>query len=421
MKRFFSFLVFVVLGVLTLNTTNLEAIDTYRHFELYFLEKDNYVELRVYNHNLDVVEMKLYRDNEFYLDLEVVEFKEYQLKNFLAGKIYEFYIFYRIKNDPNYYQSMLHTVETSKDIVSDFEDNDPIGLIVPDGVVTYRFLRQGLLEFSYVIPENLIGQTFQLNYDDLAFWLQYAIKNKYSDKYSIKNNTFEIPEIITKTINVSKKKVVFYTSNQLGAVSDYYVFISFDTPIDLIESITFEYVRIIPKYLGMFGKKIIHETKTITPEDRVEISSFGFVSRWEAIEKSPNPEYDWKIRFGTFVGGGKIEVKTIKITYKHLNILYEDIPVNDDFTPAEPADPDDPPITIDTQYKLRMKEFFENLFKIRNFSDFFNLIVKYFVEFIVSIIFLLLLPIFIKLFSILLDLVILIISIFIPRRVRGGN
>ena len=76
--------------------------------------------------------------------------------------------------------------------------------------------------------------------------------------------------------------------------------------MDLIESITFEYIRITPKYLGIFGKKVIHETKTITPEDTIEISSFGFVSRWEAIEKSPNPEFDWKINFGAFLGGGRI-------------------------------------------------------------------------------------------------------------------
>lgn len=420
MKRFFSLLLFVVLGVLTLNTTNLKAVDTYRNFELYFLEKDNYVELTVYNPNLDVVEMKLYRDNEFYLDLDVVSFKDYELKNFIANKIYEFYILYRIENDPNYYKSMLHTFESSKDILSDFNDNDPIDFNVPDGVVTYRFLRQDLIEFTYVLPEELKEQTFQLNYDDLAFWLQYFIKRRFTDKFSIKNNTFQIPEVLTKTINVSKKKVVFYPSNQLSGLSYYYVFLSFDTPIDLIESITFEYIRITRKYLGIFGKKVIHETRTITADDTVEISSFGFVSRWEAIERSPNPDFDWKIRFGTFVGGGRIEVKTIKITYKHLNVLYEDVSVNDDFTPAEPAGPDDPPIVVDTQYKLRMKEFFENLFKIRNFSDFFNLIVKYFVEFIVSIILLLLLPIFIKLFSIFLDLLVLIISIFIPqRRVRS--
>lgn len=417
MRRFFSLLLVVVLGVFTLNTTNLEAIDTYRNFELYFLEKDTYVELNVYNPNLDIAEMKLYRDNEFYLDLEVVAYKQYQLKNFVANKIYEFYILYRIENDSNYYQSMLHTFESSKDILSDFNDNDPVSFDLADGVVNidyYRFENNKDIYKLKYINSNEIPDVF-IAYEEFPFHVRYLLK--FHDIFIIKDNTFLIPEMELKQINISKENILISKKEYDNSIN-VELYLKFKTPPEFIKEIKILYIN----------KRDISNKKmdfTYKPDEIRLLENFGNLYIWSII-LSDLSAYDIKLPF-SFLKNGNYEITDIIITYNHLKVYYDNIDYNSDFLPARIAGPKEKGIPIEsknpTDFKsviedlfdfksIDFKSFFEDLFNSNSISDFFSILFKYIKEVIIIFLIILFLPLIIKLISLFVNILLIIINLF---------
>lgn len=428
MRKIFSLLLLVVLGVFTLNTTNVEAIDTYRDFQLDFWEKDDYVKLVVVNTNLDVVEMKLYRDNEFYLDLDVVHYKEYQLKNFVANKPYVFYILYRIKNDPNYYQSILYTFETSKDILSDFNDNEPVDIDLPDGVVNidyYRFENNKDIYKLKYINSNEIPEVF-IAYEEFPFHVRYLLK--FHDIFIIKDNTFLIPELELKEINVSKENI-FISKKEYDNSIDIKLYLKFKTPLEFIKEIKILYIN-----------KRVNSNKKMEfkyePDEVRTLENFGNIYVWSDI-LSDLSAYNIKLYF-SFLKNGDYEITDIIITYNHLKVYYDNIDYNDDYLPARIADAKEKGIPIESKNpndfksviedlfdfkSIDFKSFFEDLFNSNSTSDFFSNLFKYIKEVIIIILIILFLPLIVKLISlfvsvlsIIINLFTSIISSFIPRK-----
>lgn len=391
MKKYLILVLFFVLGLFSSSTI---YANDYRNIDFYFTynQLEHKIDLSIYNSYSDIVEMKLYKDEVFIQDLKVdTPLNKYKLTGFIKDVIYEFYILYKLKDDNNFYRTIINTFVSNYDIVheEDLEENPPINLNAPNGVGKFRKIQPTTYEFNYTYPENLIGQKFVLEFEDMPFWLQAMVD--YDIFLGVLNNVIQQPTLENKTIKVDSKDTIMKLTKD-NKLSDIFIYINFNFPIDFIRSITYQYYEQSIIALGIpIGKKELIN-KTILPSNTTTVGLFKKYT-WKHIERSDNKDYQWKIFLGSFYGKKITEIEEIKINFTTYSINYDDYKV--DSFPQDPRNPENPFPTLSSS-TLNFYAFFKALFNIKSLIDLLSVITLFFKEFLISILFIIFFPYVLK-------------------------